>query len=240
MFCDYNKQISPISNGASMTLKALIFDLDGTIIDTETPDYDSWREIYHQHGLELSIDLWKQRVGKVVFAGAPGIFDPEDHFRKLAGFALDETTLRRHYERYMELCRAQPVLPGVMPILQGAAERGIKLGVASNSDRGWVEEWLRHFHLRTFFECVRTRDDVLFAKPFPDIYLSAARGLGVQPNVCIAIEDSPTGMEAAIAAGVRCIAVPNYMTAHHERPAGVSLTLRSLAETTLDDLLARF
>lgn len=222
-----------------MALEAIIFDLDGTIIDTEIADYESWREIYAEYGIELSVGLWKQRVGKVVVAGTAGIFDPEAHFRQLTGFSLSDETLRRQYERYMELCRAQPVLPGVMDILEGAPERGIKLGIASNSDRGWVEGWLRHLKLRRYFECVRTRDDVLFGKPFPDMYLSAAKCLGKAPERCIAIEDSPTGMEAAIAAGIRCIAVPNHLTAHLERPA-VALTLNSLADVSLDDLLAQF
>jgi HAD superfamily hydrolase (TIGR01509 family) len=220
-----------------MALEAIIFDLDGTIIDTESADYLSWRELYAMRGQELPIDLWKQRVGKVITVGGAGFFDPEAHFVDLTGQRLDDEALRWQHARYMALCHAASVMPGVMDILNGAKTRGIKLGVASNSDNDWVYGWLESLNIRDYFACVRTRDDVPYGKPAPDMYLSAAACLGVGAAQCLAIEDSPTGMAAALAAGIRCVAVPNTMTVHLERPA-VTVTLNSLAETSLDDLIA--
>lgn len=219
------------------SIEAILFDFDGTIIDTETPDFLAWREFYAAHQLDLGIGLWMQRVGKSL--NAADMFHPAVHFEQITGVRIDQQTLDEHQRRYLEFCRKQPVLPGVMELLEFAIHSGIKLGLASNSDRDWVTTWLQHLQLTHYFECIYTVEDVAHPKPHPELYLAAAHCLGVAVERCIAIEDSPTGMQAVIAAGIRCIAVPNYLTAHLERPP-VSLTLSSLAETTPAALLAQF
>lgn len=222
-----------------MTIEAIIFDMDGTIVDTETPDYQSWLEVYRAHGLDLDIALWKQRVGHVVHDGASGVFNPAHHFEKLTGRPLDPVTRRHQQRRYMALCEQQPPLPGVMDLLRYATAHAIPLGIASNSDRDWVYYWLRFLGLVDFFGCVYTRDDVENPKPAPEVYLRAAAHLGAAPARCIGIEDSPLGMRAVNAAGMWCVAVPNHLTAHLERPE-VALTVSSLAEIEPAALLARF
>jgi putative hydrolase of the HAD superfamily len=222
-----------------MTLEAIIFDLDGTIVDTETPDFQAWQTIYQAYGLDLSVELWKERAGKVVFEGAPEIFDPVAHFEQITGIRLDPAVSKQQYEHYIDLCKQQPILPGVLNIMQQAKLHHIKLAVASNSDRAWVDYWLGYYDLHQYFQCVYTRDDVVNPKPAPDIYLSAVRCLNVPVERCIAIEDSSIGIEAANAAGVRCIAVPNWLTDRLDRPDS-ALTLRSLADIDFAALLSRF
>lgn len=222
-----------------MTLAGIIFDLDGTIIDTETPDYTAWRESYRQFGLELSMDLWKQRVGRVYYDGAPDVFDPLVYFEQITGKPMDGLSREAQYRRYIALCEAQPILPGVMDILNLARERNLKLGMASNSDRNWVEHWLKFLGLRHYFEHVFTRDDVKNAKPAPDMYTAVVQALGLTPDQCFALEDSPTGMEAALRSGLRCVGIPGTLTAHLPHPE-VHLLLNKLSDLSAEELLSKF
>ncbi len=218
-----------------MAVDAIIFDFDGVIIDTETPDMEVWRDFYRSKGLDFSVGLWSRRVGY----NENDAFDPATHYEQLTGHRLDESFNREHLKRYMELCERQPILPGVLDLIQEASRAGIRLAIASSSYHDWVERWLRRHKLSDYFDCVVTRDNVKQGKPAPDLYLSAIECLEVPAERALAIEDSPNGMRAALAAGLRCIAVLTPLTALLERPA-VSLTLTSLADLDLQELLSRF
>ncbi|HRE47972.1 MAG TPA: HAD family phosphatase [Aggregatilineales bacterium] len=218
-------------------LRAVVFDLDGTIIDTETPDYEAWREVYQRHGLDVSLDLWKQRVGFATIDGVSDVFDPQRHLERLTGKPLTAHEREAQHVRYLALCAAQPILPGVRELIEAVAARGIPLGLASNSDRPWVEHWLTHVRLRSYFTCVYTRDDVSKPKPAPDMYEAVVACLGLPAESCLAIEDSPTGMRSALSAGLRVVAVPGPLTIQLARPT-VALTLTRLDEITPEALLA--
>ena len=126
-------------------------------------------------------------------------------------------------------------------LIVAARKRGIRLAVASSASREWVEGWLEHHRIRDSFDCVRTRSDGLRVKPAPDLFLSAAACLDVAPESCVVLEDSPNGMRAAAAAGMRCIAVPVALLDTLPLPPH-TLRLRSLADLPpeqLLDLLAR-
>jgi HAD superfamily hydrolase (TIGR01509 family) len=219
-----------------MTVEALIFDLDGTIIDTESADFESWREVYTRYGVELTHEMWEKRVGWVNLA----MFNPLETLEKLTGKRLSEAEIDAQHEQYMARCASQPLLPGTLAMIQAATAHGLQLGIGSNSDRWWVEHWLRHFGLRDYFKCVFTRDDVLNPKPEPDMYLAVAQCLGVPPERCVVFEDSPVGMQAAISAGIRTIAIPNWLTIKMNRPSGVALTLTTLADLSFEKLLKTF
>ncbi|MEP7289837.1 MAG: HAD family phosphatase [Chloroflexota bacterium] len=219
---------------AVATVDGLIFDFDGVILDTETPDFEVWQNVYQAHGLELPLDLWITRVGSITGAG----FNPQTHFEKMTESSLDEAFLKAHEANYLAMCDQLSILPGVEAILSAAKQRGIKLAIASNSVRVWVETRLKQHNLYHYFDCIRTRDDVTQVKPAPELYLSAAACLDLPVERCVAIEDSPTGMNAALAAGMRCIAVPNTITIRLQRPE-VTLTLNSLADFNLDQLIAQ-
>jgi HAD superfamily hydrolase (TIGR01509 family) len=219
-----------------MTVEALIFDLDGTIIDTETADFMSWETVYKHFGVELTHDMWEKRVGWVNLS----MFNPLQHLESLTGVRLSQQEIDAQHETYMTNCASQPIMPGVMDMLDKATAHGLPLGLASNSDRWWVEHWLRYFKLRDYFRCVYTRDDVVNPKPEPDMYQAVAQCLGVEPGRCVAFEDSPVGMQAAISAGIRTVAIPNWVTIRLNRPAGVALTLHTLAELSFEQLIATF
>ncbi len=133
-------------------------------------------------------------------------------------------------------CDALALMPGVLALLRDALDLGLGRACASSSSSSWVEGWLGRHGIRPLFDVVVTRDDVSKVKPDPELFLLAAARLGAPREACLVFEDSPNGMRAALAAGMRCVAVPNSLTSRIERPA-VDLVVPSLAERPLADIL---
>jgi HAD superfamily hydrolase (TIGR01509 family) len=214
-------------------IQAIVFDFDGLILDTEEPVYRSWLEVYQAHGEELPFERWVQIVGSTT-AG----FHPQDHLEKRLGRSLPKEVLDRRIGRRTEMILAQEVLPGVVRLIQEARARGLKLGVASSSTSEWVKGHLARLGILETFDCMRCRDDVVNAKPEPDLYLAVLECLSVRAAEAIAIEDSPNGVLAAKRAGLRCVAIPNSITAGLDL-GQADLQLASLADVTLEELLER-
>lgn len=213
-------------------LNAIIFDFDGTIIETETPDYQSWQEVFTAHGCNLAKDLWCTYIGT-----AAGTFDPYGLLAEQSGRAIDRLAIRtRRRQRFHELVAQQSLRPGVETLLDAAVAQGIPLAIASSSTRDWVEENLTNRGLRHYFQFVYTANDVAAVKPDPALYLLAVQALGVLPTQALAIEDSVNGLLAAKRAGLKCVVAPHGMTAHMGFD-GADLVLPSLAEVTLERLL---
>jgi HAD superfamily hydrolase (TIGR01509 family) len=216
-----------------MAIQALIFDFDGLILDTETVEFEVMDELYREHGHQLRRERW------VLNLGTHGQIDLYADLAELAGQPLDLASLReRQRALYLARCDALDLRPGLADLLEAARERGLRLAVASSSGGNWVERWLERHAIRSYFGCVRTSDHVRHVKPAPDLFLSAAECLGVAPEHCVVFEDSPNGMRAAAAAGMRCVAVPIALMAGYELPP-VTLQLQLLSDMTLDELLAR-
>jgi HAD superfamily hydrolase (TIGR01509 family) len=135
-------------------------------------------------------------------------------------------------------CEDEPLLPGVAERLAEAARLGLPVAVASSSSSAWVSPWLDRHGLAQFFRAVCTRDDVTAVKPAPDLFLLAARRMGIDPRDCVVFEDSPNGLTAAHAAGMWAVAVPNGLTRPLRLPSP-HLVLASLAEFTLEEISAR-
>jgi len=185
-------------------LGAIVFDFDGLIVDTEGPGFISWLEVYQRFGAELNLNDWSHATGYI------GGFDPAVHLEKLLGRRLDWSQISSEREaRNWALTLQARTLPGIEPLLQAARERGFRIGVASNSGNGWVEEGLKRLGLRTLVDAVVTREMVLNPKPAPDVYLKTAQVLGMEPNRTVALEDSEPGCRAAKQAGMKVVAIPN-------------------------------
>ena len=214
-------------------IRALVFDFDGLILDTEEPVYRSWVEVYEAHGEELPFERWVEIVGSTTIA-----FHPQHHLEQRLGRSLPKEVLDRRIGRRTELVSAEKLLPGVVEHLEAATASGLKLGVASSSTRGWVGGHLARLGILDRFECLRCRDDVKNVKPEPDLYLAVLDCLGVLASEAIAIEDSPNGVLAAKRAGMRCVAIPNSITARLDL-GQADLILGSLADVTLDELLRK-
>ena len=214
-------------------MKAALFDFDGTILDTETPEFEEWRAAFRARGHELTLEVWQHSVGTV------GAYDPCAHLADLMRVPLDHEALRQEvYARHQTRCEAQPLLPGVVDRVREARAAGLRTAVASSSLSEWVEGWLARHRIRDLFDAVCTRDQVAQVKPAPDLFLLAAARLGVAPEECLAFEDSPHGIRAARAAGMRCVAIPNPLTRH--LPLGeADLVVESLADHSLAEILRR-
>ena len=210
---------------------AIILDFDGLILDTETPIFEAWREAYRGRGHVLSMDDWQHSLG------TNGGFDPLARLVELAGEGLDgEAVEREVQEANRRACEAQSLLPGVEALLLEAERLGLRRAVASSSSRAWVEGWLTRHGIRGLVEVVCARDDVARVKPAPDLFLLAAERLALPPAACLVFEDSPNGMRAARAAGMRCVAVPNGLTRQLRLP-DPDLVVGSLAERPLGAIL---
>ena len=208
-----------------------MFDFDGLILDTEEPIYRSWLEVYEAHGEELPFERWVQTIGSSNHG-----FHPQHHLEERLGRPLPKEVLDRRIGRRTELILARHVLPGVVERLDEAKELGLKVGLASSSTQDWVRGHLERLGILERFDCLRCRDDVANVKPEPDLYLAVLDCLGVLASEAIAIEDSPNGVTAAARAGMRCVAVPNSITAQLDL-GHADLLLDSLAAITLPQLL---
>jgi len=214
-------------------LKALIFDFDGLILDTETPGVLVWQSIYLEHGFELPVDEWERTVGGY----GTSKFDAAEHLSLLASGGLDPVSLRLRYRREAdEIIHTSPMLPGVMNMIGQAKENGVKVAIGSSSAHLWVDTHAKRLGIFQHFDPIICGDDVEpgRTKPNPDIYLKALEQLKVREDEAVAFEDSPNGVLAAQRAGIFVVAVPNPLTSK----MGVSgdLTVPSLAGLTLQDL----
>ena len=215
-----------------MTFRALVFDFDGLILETEGPSLESWIEIYREHGFEVPLQKWDDDIG------SDRGFEPVDYLAAMVGEGLDRVaTQQRREQRKNELIEALDLMEGVRDYIADARRMGLKLAIASSSSREWVLGHIERLRIHAFWDAVLTRDDVARTKPAPDLYVAAVKALGVHPSQAIALEDSPNGIAAAKEAGLRCVAVPNALT----RDLDISradVRLASLAEMPLERLLA--
>ncbi len=213
-------------------MTALIFDFDGTIVDTETPAHLSTRRIWEAHGVELDVEWWIQGLG--TDRKSSWVVELE----RRSGRPLDHAALLAERQRIKdEITDRQPVLPGVAELIRAAVGRGLPLAVGSSSEHVWVDRHLDRVELTEHFSHVVCRDDVGGrAKPAPDVFLRAVELLGVRAADVVVVEDSPNGVAAAQAAGLRTVVVPNPLVAHLEFPE-VDLRLDGLDAHPPDELL---
>ncbi|ANX10982.1 hypothetical protein ABE41_003105 [Fictibacillus arsenicus] len=212
-------------------IKALVFDFDGTILDTETQHYNAFQEMYKEHGSELPLEVWGECIG--THSG----FNPYEYLEEQINKKLNHEELRiKKTERALALIKEQKPLPGIENYLKAAKEMGLKIGLASSSSRQWVMEHLERIGLSHYFEVIKTADDVEKVKPDPALYLKAVDELGVKPGEAIAFEDSVNGSLAAKKAGLYCVAIPNPVTRHMQFDE-VDHQMESIAELELAALI---
>jgi putative hydrolase of the HAD superfamily len=212
-------------------IKAVIFDFDGLIIDTETPWYEVYAEIYREHGVLISMEHWAAFVGTD--------FDPLTHLEGCLQKPVDRPALaKRAAERHVAIMEGMGLRPGVEEYLQAAKRMKLKIGLASSSSFSWVERFLRQYNLLGYFDCIRTADNVKKVKPDPELYVQAIACLDIAAEEAVAFEDSVNGLRAAKAAGVNCVVVPNPTTAHLLFE-GYDLRIDSMDQAELAEVIAR-
>ncbi|QKW20271.1 HAD-IA family hydrolase [Kitasatospora sp. NA04385] len=214
-----------------MTLDALLFDFDGLICDTENAARESWREAYRGFGLDFPDGLWARMRGR-----HDGERLAAEHLGRLLGRPMTAREAEHRRTRKSELAHAQPLLPGVAALLAEAAGRGLPAAVVSSAPGRWVEPHLRRLGVRGRFRTVVTGDLPLPNKPAPDLYLHALAALGVRASGAVAFEDSVPGVSAAVAAALRCVAVPGAAAADPAAFAGAAAVVPSFESLSLASL----
>jgi HAD superfamily hydrolase (TIGR01509 family) len=212
-------------------IRALIFDFDGLILDTETALIDAYGDVHGAHGIPFDRPLFTRSVGHADYA-----FDPWRGF----GAAADKAALEAERLAFNKARNSeQQVLPGVIALMDAGAAAGLGLGLCSNSGRAHVEGHLTRLGLLGRFDFLACRGDAPSPKPEPDLYRLVLAHFGIRGGEAIAFEDSHTGTLAAKRAGLWVVAVPNPSTGHHDF-GHVDLRVPSLADCRLPALLARF
>ena len=214
-------------------IKAIIFDFDGVILDTETYEFHALRAIFQEHGTDLEMSDWLPNVGK-----SHDQFDIYGLLSERSGKQVTRAKIRPRLLAIMqEMLEDVPPLPGVEEYLTTAKRLGMGIGLASNSNQDWIFPKLDHIGLTEFFDTIVCRDDVNAAKPDPALYLTAMANLGVTSEQAFAVEDSTLGVQAAKNADLYCIAVPRPM-AKDLCYDHADMSLESLADLPLEQFLA--
>lgn len=186
-------------------IKAIIFDFDGLIIDTETAWYLAFKEVLHDHNVDLPLDLFVKCIGTK---------DTElnNYIEEKLGKDKIDVIQKLAHDNHITKMESVDIRAGVREYLEDAKRLGLKNGLASSSTRTWVEGFLKQFQLFDYFEVIKTGDEVEKVKPDPTLYIKAVEALNINAAEAIAFEDSANGAKAAIAAGLKCVIVPNEVT----------------------------
>ena len=189
-----------------MRVAAVIFDMDGLMVDTEPVYQIAWQQAAAELGYDLDDELYAKFVGRPTPACEAIIIER-------FGIAFP---LERFRERWPDLWRSEvdrngvQTKPGIGEILSFVESQRLPMALATSSEAEYVEVTLRRAGLTDLFAAMVTGDEVSRGKPEPDIYLEAARKLGVQPSACVALEDSEAGILAIQRAGMTGILVPHW------------------------------
>jgi HAD superfamily hydrolase (TIGR01509 family) len=212
-------------------IQAIIFDLDGVMVDSEPLARQAWQALLAEHGHQLDQETFDAMLGL-------RLADSSRLVKERFGLAMsiDEIVALRG-QLLLDLVpgNLRP-MPGLYALLNAVEALGLRKAVATSSPSGYAPVALHEVGIADRFDVIITGDTVAHGKPAPDIYLGACRALRLSPAVCAAIEDSPNGVKAAKAAGMMCIAVPNAQSLGLEfpQPDAVYPSLSALAEDLVD------
>jgi sugar-phosphatase len=207
-------------------IEAVIFDMDGVLIDSEPFWQESEIEVFGRAGLRLTREMCVQTMGLRV----DEVVDYWHRRHGWEGFAageLEEAIIGGVEQRILERGEAMEGVEHALDFFRG---RGVKVALASSSAYRLIRAVTERFGLADKFDCVYSAEEEEYGKPHPGVYLTTARRLGVKPPACLAVEDSFNGVLAAKAARMKCVAVPEEGTRRDPRFAIADVVLGSLTE----------
>jgi phosphoglycolate phosphatase/beta-phosphoglucomutase len=222
-------------------IKAIFFDFNGVIIDDETIQMNVFRDVLKPHDIDVTEELYFGALGMDDKTFIKSMFD---HAKKPLADPVLETLIDEKTELHRRMIEDElPLLPGVLTFLK-AASRQLPLGLVSMASKTEVGYVFQRANLTPLFSVVVTAEDASVCKPAPDCYLAGLtklnekrqheRQLPLLASECLAVEDSPPGIEAACAAGMRTLGVTNTVSAEALRAAGADIATASLADLTVD------
>lgn len=198
-------------------LHGVIWDFDGTIVDTETPQFEVWQAIFIEHKTSFAVEEWAAMVGTI------STIDPLDLLEAKVG-SIHRAAVYEEYGRRFALRRETMTLrPGVKALLDELRQRMIPSAIASSSSRQWIKRYLLDHDISRYFSAIVTAADVGVPKPDPGVYRLALSLMRIRADEAVAIEDSPHGVQAAQNAGIACLVVPNPSTKELEFPLDTTI-----------------
>lgn len=190
-----------------MTIKAVVFDMDGTLVDSEKVSFAAWDKTAEIMGLDIPDTVVRSFLGRNY-----------DSYRSLliehlgGDENLGDSVLDQHTKSFFEIAKTELELkPGAREALEALSGIGLPMAVATSTPRAWAEPRLARFNLQRYFKSMTCGDEVENSKPAPDIFIAAAKSLGIDPCECAAVEDSFTGVKAAYDAGMNVFMVPDLI-----------------------------
>ncbi len=213
--------------------RALLFDLDGTLAETDSLHLPTWVEVLRPHGVEVDEEFYKANIsgrsnGEIVRDLLPELSARE-------GEEIADAKEASFRERAAEL---EP-LPGLLDFLRETRERGLMTALVTNAPEENVEAILLALDLDDFFDAVILSDDVGPVKPDPAPYRAALEQLGVSPDEALAFEDSTSGIASAVGAGVPTVGIASTQTGEKLREAGAFIAAKDFTDPELRELLER-
>ena len=192
-----------------LDIHAVVFDLDGLLVDSEPVQIEAWDRFLALHGKALTPQLLQTLYGLRVWDTARVLIDQ-------LGLQMDVDEVVRDRDRlfFQMLPGRLDSMPSARETVQSLKDAGVRLALATSGHRRYVDVVLGVLHLSGAFEAEVTGDMVMHGKPAPDIYMAAADRLRLSSSSCVALEDAPNGIASAKDAGMICLAVPNQMTAN--------------------------
>lgn len=197
------------TKGGACLKKLVIFDFDGTIIDTESYWYKAYRGVIQkQYNFDLPLEMFSRCIGttdSVLF----------EYLESEISESMNRQKINQDVDEFfLDISKDITVRKGVENLLFKLTEAGCILAIASSSKREWIRQYLEAFQLSSYFSLIKGKEDVLNVKPDPALYLAVLEELEIKPEEALVIEDSINGSTAALRAGIDCIVVTNPVTEH--------------------------
>lgn len=213
-------------------IKAVIFDMDGLLIDSEPFWQESEKLVFNSLGINTNKEMFENFMGKRIDEVVDAMWEIQNWNHKSKTEVVDAIV-----NNVIKLVNEKgKALTGVYNVLENLKESTIKIGLASSSKMNIIEAVLDKLNIREYFEVVHSAQYEEYGKPHPQIFISTAKMLGVNPNECLVFEDSLNGVISALAANMKCFAIPESGALNLRKFIIANKTLNNLNEFKLTDL----
>ncbi|MCW3115792.1 MAG: glycoprotease/HAD-superfamily hydrolase like protein [Segetibacter sp.] len=199
---NFQTTLTSTDTADALAFKGVIFDMDGTLLESTEADYRAWEKVFNNYNQELSFEKYAPMLG----------VKSADVVRNEIGFhdELDvKRILKEKFDYFVEYVNENPIKPvfAAETFLKSLAQYPVKVALATSSRKEKMQMVLKQLDFMQYFEAIVTGDEVSNGKPAPDIFLLAAKRLGLSPEECMVIEDGPIGVAAAKSANMKCVAI---------------------------------